>query len=245
MASQFLNDEWGWNGWFLLTAALLTLNGIVLTLVLDRYTVESNTSLGVAGLLKKLPAMLVESQLRWLYLATLTVMCGFVGITTAMQLVGPAGLDSDPSRLLLLRAATLPVCVAVPLTSRLLGSISAKRRVAVAMASGAVALAALSLNFGLVWVGICLAALTCAVAVTAPALIEAIGVAGARARGVATALYGFAMFAGASVGPLIATQLAHIGFTTIAYALASLMAIGTLCAAKGLSSKPTSVNSSS
>mgnify|MGYP005992618267 CR=1 FL=1 len=236
IASQELASAWVWNGWFLVTAALLVLNGIVLAFTLKKYRSFDGAPPGIGAAVAKLPAMVKNPTLRWLYLATLTVMCGFVGVTTAMQLTGPAGLATDPNRLQLVRALTLPVCIAVPAASIALRSFSTRSRVFVAIAVGAVALAAMSLDFGVVWLCVCLALLTCSVAVAAPALIEAIGAAGAHARGAATALYGFAMFTGASIGPLIATHLAPLGFVTVTRTLALVMAVGTVCATRGLTS---------
>jgi len=85
---------------------------------------------------------------------------------------------------------------------------------------------------GPVLLAVGLGVVTLGVATAAPALIETIGAASPPGqRGAATALYGFTLFAGASLGPPMATSVGALGFGVAAGCFALLAALGAVSTA--------------
>jgi predicted MFS family arabinose efflux permease len=184
----------------------------------------------VSAQLAGLPRFLRQPQMIALYLATLSLMFTFVGITTLVQLAGP-GSAHNPSVMQGVRVATLPALAIVPLAAAVLTKIPRPRRLGGAMILVSLAAAASGLAAGPLTLALALAMLTIAVAATAPALVETITQASPPdQRGGATALYGFALFVGASLAAPAATFASHMSYPSAAIGFAAIAALGTLCA---------------
>jgi predicted MFS family arabinose efflux permease len=167
-----------------------------------------------------------------LYLATATVLSGFVAIYTGLETVGPGGLADDPAAMLALRASALPAFLAAPwIAGRLRGYTPATRVVgALAVAAASALAAAAAAGIGVVAVAVCLLVFVGGIALAAPGLIEAVGSAAGPARAAATALYTFTLFVGASLGPQLAAAVDGAGFTGVCLASGTVLAAGALIA---------------
>ncbi|MGH3446988.1 MAG: MFS transporter [Nocardioidaceae bacterium] len=219
----------GWRTWFYVSAAgLVVLAAVVWQVLLPDIGTRAGrrSSHLVTGQLRSLPKLLGQPVLAGLYLAALSVMFTFVGITTLVQLAGPGTADHS-AVMQVVRAATLPACVIVPLVTPLLGKVPAPRRLVPATALGVVGAILTGVATGPVSVAIALGVLTIAVAATAPALVETIGQTSPPGqRGAATALYGFALFVGASLGAPAATAVADHTYLIGATIFAGVAALG-------------------
>ncbi|MBE1459633.1 putative MFS family arabinose efflux permease [Nocardiopsis terrae] len=225
LAAQALEQSIGWQGVFAASAAALAVAALGLRFVLapDQSPQPSGGG-AVSGML----GLLRDRRLLLLYGATATVLLGFVGVYSGLQLSGPAWLTGDAQALLTLRASALPAMLAVPLLSSRLARYSPGTRVPAALIGAAVTAAVTGLvaDLGPVALGVSLLAFAGCVAVAAPALIQAIGMRAGAARGSATALYTFALFVGAGLGPQLATVLSELGFTAVALGTAAVLAVG-------------------
>src|SRR5699024_10502045 len=120
-----------------------------------------------------------------------------------------------PAAMQLVRLATLPVFGIVVLLTPLLTRVPAPARLIAALATTTVTVAAAGLTDGPVTLTVTLAVTTAAVTVIAPAMVETIGQESpAGQRGSATAVYGFALFIGASLAAPTATLIQSAGFAT-------------------------------
>lgn len=229
LAATALSELGGWRTWFYASAAALVILAGVLWRVMLPDTRARGTSAGsvVSSQLAELPKLLGRRTLVGLYLATMSVMITFVGVTTLVQLAGP-GTAGHSAVMQGVRAATLPACVLIPLAAPVLARLSGGRRLVAAMivvALGAIVTGAAS---GPVALAFSLGVVTLGVAAAAPALVETISQASPPAqRGAATALYGFALFAGASLGAP-AAAIVNIPYLAIAIGFAAIAALGSL-----------------
>ncbi|MGW7050792.1 MFS transporter [Streptomyces sp. NPDC054887] len=232
--SQSVADALGWRAVFLICAAGMIGGALLLRGVLDPDRAAANTS--SLDAYRAMGRLLTKPSLVLLLLATLTLLCGFVAVYTGLQVAGPAGLAGDPDAMLLLRASSLPAMVLVPLVTPFLVRLPAVSRVVGALLlAAAVSAGSALLSRGGDLDAVLLAALlfvfVFGIAVTAPALVEAIGSQAGPARGAAVALYTFALFIGASVGPQLATAAGD--HATVFAVIAGVLGTGAVLAALG------------
>ncbi|MBT2396436.1 MFS transporter [Streptomyces sp. ISL-100] len=232
--AQSVADAAGWRTVFVICAAAMIGGALLLRGVLapDR-TSAATSSLDAYRAMGRL---LTKPSLVLLLLTTVTLLCGFVAVYTGLQVAGPANLAGDPDTMLLLRAGSLPAMVLVPLVTPFLVRLPAVHRVVTALLLAALVSAASALlsrggDIDVVLLAALLFVFVFAIAVTAPALVEAIGAQAAGARGAAVALYTFALFIGASVGPLLATAAGDC--STVFAVIAGVLGTGAVLAALG------------
>jgi predicted MFS family arabinose efflux permease len=223
----WLVAAYAWQTWFVVSAIALALVAQLTFLAMGK---DVHLDAGAAqrqAILKPLLRVLSHGRLVLVYFSAFAVMAGFIGISTGLQLAGP-GLAGEPGALSLARLFTLSACVVIPALAAPLGRITARRRAIVGIVIGAVALAAITLPWGVWWITAVWVIVTAAVAIALPGIIATIGQLGAAYGGTAAGMYGVALFLGASVGPQIATITLPAGFITIGIVLAAIMLCGGL-----------------
>lgn len=225
-AATLLLPELGWQSPFFGGAVCVLALAAILFFVLepdpDRKGAARVNPLGaMARMLRRRDTLL-------LYLATATVLSGFVTIYTGLETVGPDGLSGDPGAMLALRASALPAFLAAPWIAGRLRRFAPTTRVVGALAVAAVSAFATAAASGLgVWaIAVCLLVFVAGIALAAPGLIEAVGSAAGPARAAATALYTFTLFVGASLGPQLAAAVDGGGFIGVCLAAGTLLAVG-------------------
>ena len=228
LASQAIAQTVGWEPVFFVGGVALALGAAVLRLVLRADRTEGRTT--VAGAFTAMAGLLGNGRLLLLYGATLTVLAGFVGVYSGLQVAGPPALAGDDGAMLVLRAGGLPAMLAVPLLAPRLARIAPERRITFSL--GAAALLAVLCSFLTegVAIGVCLFVFVAGIAVAAPGLVQAIGARAGAARGSAVALYTFFLFVGAGIGPQLVTAVAGFGFPAVSLTVAVILGAGALLA---------------
>ncbi|WP_067813108.1 MFS transporter [Nocardia inohanensis] len=225
--AQLIGNALGWHAIFVAGAIAFALSAVLLRVVLQGGRPENAQSAPtVRAVFAPFARLLRQPQLVLLYLSCLAVLGSFVGIYTGIQLSPPDGIGSGSGALLALRASAIPAMIAVPVLASRLALIEPSRRLIAALATAGVAAAITAVPLGGIWVAVWLFVVVAAIAVAAPAAVQAIAAQAGPARGAATALYTFALFVGASAGPQIANLVAHHGYSAVAAAIAALALAG-------------------
>ncbi|WP_278261698.1 MFS transporter [Nocardia sp. AG03] len=219
--AQLVDDVFGWRAVFVAGAV-----GFAISAVLSRGVLEpghrGDSAASVGSVFTAFAALLRAPRLALLYLSCLAVLGSFVGIYTGVQLAPPEGVGTGSTALLALRASAIPAMIAVPLLATRLAAINPELRLITALAAAGAAAAITAVPLGGIWVATWLFVFVAAVAVAAPAAVQAIAAQAGEARGAATALYTFALFLGASAGPQLANLVSAHGFTAVALAISVL-----------------------
>lgn len=227
VAAQVVSAVWNWQTVFLICSPCILLAALANRMVLRPSHLGQPAS--VASAFAAMPKLLARPTMLAFYAATMTLLGGFVAIYTAVSLAGPSSVVGHPSALLALRASALPAMVVIPLLTPLLARVPAVPRIVASLSVAAVAaLAAAASGGSVIFLGVVLLIFVAAIAAAAPTLVEAIGAAAGAARGAAVALYAFAMFVGASLGPQLASALVSWGFSGIVQVVAVVLAVGAL-----------------
>jgi predicted MFS family arabinose efflux permease len=228
LAAQGIGQAIGWEPVFFVGGAALALGAAGLRLVLRADEAAGGAT--VADAFAAMAGLVGNGRLLLLYGATLTVLTGFVGVYSGLQVAGPSALAGDDGALLALRASALPAMLAIPLLTPWLARIAPERRIALSLGAAALLAVVCAFLTGGVAIGVCLFAFVAGIAVAAPGLVQAIGARAGAARGSAVALYTFFLFVGAGLGPQLATALAGFGFPAVSLAAAATLGAGALLA---------------
>lgn len=219
-----LGEAVGWRGSFLLAAAVIAVGALAARVLLLPGPRDAGATL--RRTLRIIPALLCRGELVLLYVATMSVMTAFVGLYTALALAGPA-YAADPDVLLALRTTALPAFVLIAAVAPWVGRAPASWRIPIGMlvAAGSLVVASAAGTAPLV-LGVAQFVFVAAVAATAPALVQRVGVLAPDHAGTAVALYACAMFAGASLGPQLVRLSLAAGFTILLFVLAAALVVG-------------------
>ncbi|MGI5255608.1 MFS transporter [Actinacidiphila glaucinigra] len=230
IAAQVIAEAFSWQDVFLLSVPLFALLAVAARFVLLPTGTERRTSIKTA--FGVMPQLVTRPRLATLYLATSTLLAGFVAIYTALSLTGPSSVAGNPAHLLALRASSLPAMVVIPLLAPVLARLTALTRVITGLGSAALsAIAVAMLSGSPIALALGLLVFVAAITLAAPALVQVISGEAGPNGGSATALYAFAMFAGGSIGGQLVGVLAGMGFSGITLSIAGLLGAGTALAA--------------
>ncbi|WP_413205501.1 MFS transporter [Rhodospirillum sp. A1_3_36] len=237
VGARMVADVQGWRAVFLLGSVLILGFSVLLWRSLAASTSPRGGSL--ADVFLSLPGFLTRPRFLAFYFAALTLLSGFVAIFTALVLAGPPGLAGHPERLLALKIMALPGMLAVPLASHWVGRIPSRVRMVGGLAASATAALGIALvgvgegvgeGVGVGLVAGLLSVFAAGLLLASPALIQNIGMQARDRAGAATALYAFAVFLGASLGPQLAWAFRPLGFAGILGAVATLLFVGATAA---------------
>lgn len=229
---QFAAAMFGWRDVFFVLAPTFLLLAVAANGVLVRSSASSRYH--VFRALSALPRLLRQWRLLALYIATLTLLGGFVAVWSGLALYGPKDLRANPTYLFLLRASALPVMVTVPFLALRLRRFSLPARIVSGLGLSALSLAATAHGARHIpTLAVDLAVCVAGILIAAPAVVQGVVKAAADASGAAVSLYTFAIFLGASLGPQFAVSLAPTGIGGLLLATAVLLMVGAVFGAVG------------
>lgn len=215
-------QAWGWRWAFALAALGFAAATPTLARVLHEPARDA-TKAGVATRYRQLVTLVRRPDLALLYAATFAVLLAFVAMYT---LLGPwliSNFGLHPGGVLLVRSAGLPAMLVAPVAGALVTRVGARRLILYGYATAALGLAGQAVwSQNLAALTLASALFVAGVATVAPALVALIGSRAGAARASAIAIYGFALFAGASLGPLVTNT--GLGFAAALVWLAALLA---------------------
>lgn len=163
-------------------------------------------------------------------LVGLTLLLSFVAmyIGLSAHLAQVYGLSARS--LLWVRLAGLPGLLLSPFSGALINRLGARAVISAGLITAILGLLGEALLPGLTLVVVASAVFVAGIGVTVPGVLARVSVLGSEARGAANAVYGAAVFLGASLGPVLAGVLAPRGFTPLMLTLAGILAAAALLA---------------
>ncbi|MCP3799280.1 MFS transporter [Allokutzneria sp. A3M-2-11 16] len=225
VGAQLLGDLAGWRAVFVVSGIGLFACAVWKKLALRADLVE-RPAVSVSPW-RVMLELLRNRRLVLLFAAASTLLAGFVGAYSGIQITGLADHDG----LLWLRASALPAMVLTGVAAPFVTRLPAPRRAVVALGFSAVGAAITTVSGGsLVLIGVGMFLFSACVVAAGPALVESIGDNAGPARATAVSIYSFVLFIGASLGPQLAVALHSAGFVVIALAVTALLALGTVLA---------------
>ncbi|MFH5821718.1 MFS transporter [Georgenia sp. AZ-5] len=213
----------GWRWVFGLAAPALALTAAALAVVLVE-PVRPDRPVSVAAEYRALGALAVRRELALPYVAAGTTLLSFVTMYAALGPLLRTRYGLSDAEVLLVRLAGLPGMALAPLAGWLVGRLGAVRVAVAGFLVAAAGLAVEALLAGALWALVAASAVYVAgIATVVPALIAVVAGRAGPNRGGALGLGGLMLFAGASLGPLVAGLLP---FPALMLVLAGLLAVG-------------------
>lgn len=214
----------GWRAVFFLAAAGFALLVPVLALVLgEPQRTAPAASLGQR--FRQLAGLLGRADMLLPYVAAFTVLLAFVALYAALGPLLAQSFGLGQTEVLLVRLAGLPGMALAPAAGALAGRFGVVRVALSGFTLAAAGLIAQAAAAGTLPVLVVASAFFVAgIATTVPALITLVGARAGQARASGIGLYGLSLFAGASVGPLVAGL--PLGFPALLLSLAAALIIG-------------------
>jgi MFS transporter, YNFM family, putative membrane transport protein len=233
--AQAVADVLGWHWVFGLAAPAFALAAVALgTILIEPVTGPPPSSL--AQEYRELATLARQRQLALPYLALFTILLSFVAMYAALGPWLGTRFGLDNADVLLVRLAGLPGMILAPLAGWLVGRFGPTRVSVAGFGMAAVGLTLEAIAADTLWALVAATGVFVAgIATVVPAIITLVGGRAGPARGGALGLGGFALFAGASCGPLAAGL--PLGFSGLLLVLAALLLVG--AALLALSSRPT------
>lgn len=171
-----------------------------------------------------IPALLIS------YAAAISILMSFVAMYTGLNKYATERLHLSADAILWIRTASMLGIVCTFFCGSWIRRFGAPRVLAAGFFTAAAGLASEALLSDAP-MPVFIAATTVFVAgisIAVPSIVSQIGILGASARGMAIALYGFFVFVGASLGPIIATVIIPFGFSALCWTLAAVLLIAAL-----------------
>lgn len=221
---QAVSLAMGWRAAFILASVAFALAVPALAMVLAEPE-RLATADSLKWRFRQLLGLLGRPDMVLLYVATFTVLWAFVTMYTVLGPLLRNSFGLDETGVLLVRLAGLPGMALALIVGTLAGRLGAVR-----VAIGGLSLAATGLIvqglsddtlFILVLASVVFVA---GIATTAPAVINLVTTRAGHARASGIGMYALALFAGASVGPLMAEF--PFGFSTLVFVLAMGLILG-------------------
>tara|TARA_R100000365_G_C2743788_1_gene72544 strand:- start:417 stop:1499 length:1083 start_codon:yes stop_codon:yes gene_type:complete len=229
---QYVENVFGWHFAFAIVAPL-----IIVAMLATRRSLrggDESSQPRIRDAIFALPVLLKRPRLICLYATAFTLLGGFVAVLAGVELYGPEDLRSNPAKLLLLRAAALPVMVAVPFIALRLSNVATTIRIIAGLGLAAIALILSAIGgAGFAALSIGLALCVAGVLIAAPAVVQSVGQAVPESSGAAISLYTFAIFIGASLGPQLSVLLTPFGITGLLWGVAAIFVGGAALGAWG------------
>ena len=219
----------GWRWVFGLAAPAFALAALALATILLE-PVRRGQPLSLGHRYRELGGLVRRRDLALPNAASFFVLLSFVAMYAALAPILRTQFGLNDADVLLVRLAGLPAILLAPLAGWLVGRHGATRVAVVGYLLAAVGLAAEAISVGALW-ALVLASVVFVLGIAAivPAVIALIGGRGGSSRAGALAINGLVVFAGASLGPLVA-QL-PIAFPGLMLALAATLVIGSVLVA--------------
>lgn len=224
--SSFVQTNLGWNWVFLLSSAVY-----ILTAVLIWFFIPTRPANGanITVTLKQIPKTIQNKQLLSAYIVASILLLSFVGMYTALGSYLTHQFSLNGRQIFYVRLLGILGMTLSPLAGNLVKRFSIVRVLRFALILALIGLVLLSFGINAGVMIISSIVFVSGIAIAIPSLISLIGILGGQLKGVAISIYTFILFLGASIGPILTTNLLKTGNYVITFgAVAGCVAIGIL-----------------
>ncbi len=188
---------------------------------------RQQTNPGLFISFQQMGKVLFQRSLFFCYLTTLTLLLSFVGMYATLGNYlsqAPFALDSD--QILMVRAAGIVGMLLSPFAGRFVARFGVLKVLRAGLLLAMLGLGILGISSYLPSVVLLSVLFVAGISITVPTLISLVGSLGGQFRGAAVSLYTFILFIGATLGPIVSSQLLKANSYTVTFAgLAILLGV--------------------
>lgn len=191
---------------------------------------KQQTNPGVFRSFQQMGRVLFQRSLFFCYLITLTLLLSFVGMyATLGNYLSQAPFALDSNQILMVRAAGIVGMLLSPFAGRFVARFGALKVLQAGLLLAMLGLGVMGISSSLPFLILMSVLFVAGISITVPTLISLVGSIGGQFRGVAVSLYTFILFIGATLGPIVSSQLLKSNSYTVTFGgLAILLGIAFL-----------------
>jgi len=233
LISSLIESIYNWHAVFLILSAVYFITTIVLVIVLpeDEFQQGNNDLLAV---IKKFKIPFSQKRLILCNSIAIMILLSFVGMYTALGNYLHTTCEFNEQEIFAVRAAGILGMILSPFTGRFVQRFGMKKVLVSGLGCSIIGLLIMGLIQQL-WLIIIMSILFVAgIAVVVPSMLALVGQLGGDEKGIATSVYTFILFIGASIGPILATLILKTGILTLPFIVFSCILAGGLIIATSI-----------
>ncbi|GGA27798.1 MFS transporter [Paenibacillus physcomitrellae] len=217
-----LQASLGWRSAFWILAAVYFIIALFM-MKLPKGAVQGTTKASLFQVYAQMLRLFSNGRLLIAWLAAVSILLSFVGMYSALSSFVTEQFHGDSSTLTWIRVAGIPSILLSIGAGSLIKRIGPKKVTVYSLLLAGIGLILEAFSGSLPMLVVASAVFVLGIASAVPGIIVMVGQLGSQARGSATAVYAFFVFVGASMGPILATQLIGYGAKTVFLVLGGIV----------------------
>src|SRR3954454_4522252 len=236
LISTLIESTFNWNMVFYFFSIIYLITTIFLFIILptDRIKQENKD---IFAVVKKFILPFKQNTLILCNSIGVMVLLSFVGMYTALGHYLNATFHFNDQEIFYVRAVGIFGMILSPLTGRFVQKFGMQKVLTTGLLCAIIGLFFMGFSNHL-WIIILMSILfVCGIAIVVPSMLALVGQLGGNEKGIATSVYTFILFIGASIGPLLATLILQTGNTSLPFfVFGCILTVGLLITASIFSS---------
>lgn len=243
LISSFIESIFNWHAVFLILSAVYFITTILLIIFLPNDDIQQGNN-DMLAVIKRFKIPFSQKKLILCNSIAIMILLSFVGMYTALGNYLSTTFDFSDQEIFAVRSAGILGMTLSPFTGRFVQRFGMKKVLVSGLVCSIIGLLVIGLIQQL-WLIIIMSILfVCGIAVVVPSMLALVGQLGGNEKGIATSIYTFILFIGASIGPLLATMILKTGILTLPFIVFGCILAGGLLIANSIFSTEKQSNTS-
>ncbi|MBB6447727.1 MFS transporter [Bacillus benzoevorans] len=216
LISSFITALINWNTVFFFFAIVYIFTSIFLWIVIPKDGMAAKDQ-DLFAIVRKFKISFSHKPLILCNSIGIMVLLTFVGMYTALGYYLSTSFQFDDQKIFYVRAAGIFGIILSPFTGKFVQKFGMKKVLTFGMLCSIIGLFFMGLGQSLPIIIFMSILFVCGIAIIVPSMLALVGQLGGNEKGVATSIYTFILFIGASLGPIIATFILKTGSSTMPF----------------------------
>jgi len=216
LMSTLIESILNWNMVFYILSIIYCITTILLFIILPTDVIKQENK-DIYAVVKKFIIPFKQKPLILCNSIGLMILLSFVGMYTALGHYLNTNFNFNDQEIFYVRAAGILGMILSPLTGRFVQRFGIKKVLTSGLLCSIIGLFSMGISSHL-WILILMSIIfVCGIAIVVPSMLALVGQLGGNEKGIATSVYTFILFIGASIGPLLATLILQSGNTALPF----------------------------
>ena len=226
LMSTLIESMLNWNVVFYFLSIIYCITTILLFIILPTDVIKQDNK-DIFAVIKKFSLPFKQKPLILCNSIGLMILLSFVGMYTALGHYLTANFHFNAQEIFYVRAAGIFGMFLSPFTGRFVQKFGMKKVLTSGLLCSIIGLFFMGFSGHLAIIILMSVIFVCGIAIVVPSMLALVGQLGGNEKGIATSVYTFILFIGASIGPLLATLILQTGNTTLPfYVFGCLLTVG-------------------
>lgn len=216
LLSSFIESMFNWNMVFYLLGIIYIVTTFFMFIILPNDSIKQENK-SIFAVIKKFKIPFTKKPLLLCNCISIMVLLSFVGMYTALGHYLHTNFGFDDQEIFYVRAAGIFGLILSPLTGRFVQKFGMKKVLHTGLLCSIIGLFSIGFSNHLFFTILMSILYVCGIAIVVPSMLALVGQLGGNEKGIATSIYTFILFIGASIGPLLATLILKTGNTNLPF----------------------------